>query len=91
MFLNSSTTTDDAVRKISVYYDIRSKSPQLFTNRDILSPEIQQSIQRQTYMNLPVTPDNNLLVFHSLSSSKASHFNYDPATKTFLMMIGNII
>jgi hypothetical protein len=79
---------DKSVKMMIKHYEIRKKAPQLFTNRDALSPELKQSFENQYYGHFPTTPDDHIIIFYGLQNSQAKNFNYIPSTKTFLMMIG---
>ena len=74
LFLDSCGGIEGATKVIKIYYDIKRTSPEMFFNRDPENPKIQQCLQHQDYFHLPCTPDGSLLIFHRLSSSKASHY-----------------
>ena len=88
MFLDACGGIEGATKVIKIYYDIKRTSPELFSNRDPENPKIQQCLQNQDYFHLPCTPDGSLLIFHRLSSAKASNYHLDEAIKTFFMTIG---
>ena len=88
LFLDSCGGIEGATKVIKIYYDIKRTSPELFLNRDPENPKIQQCLQHQDYFHLPCLPDGSLLIFHRLSSSKASHYVFEEAIKTFFMTIG---
>lgn len=76
-----------ATQMMKKHYEIRQKTPQLFTRRDATLPEIQQCLENQQFVNLPSTPNNHLVCLHSLTNSTAKNYNYNPSTTCFLMMI----
>lgn len=89
LFLNANDgNIDKSVNMMVKHYEIKKKAPQLFTGRDVKLPEIKQCIDNQYYINIPPTSDNYSICLHGLSSPVAKNYNYDPATTTFLMMIG---
>lgn len=73
------------------HYEIKKKAPQLFTKRDITLPKLQQSIENQYYLNLPMTNDNQIVCYHALANPIAKNYHYDPGTTVFLMMIGEFL
>ncbi|CAO1404823.1 unnamed protein product [Diamesa serratosioi] len=91
LFLDSCGGVEGATRVMKIYYDIKKTSPEHFSNRDPENLKIQQCLQHQDYFHLPCTPDGSLLIFHRLSSPKASHYMFDEALKTFFMTIDSCL
>ena len=87
-FLNACNGVDDAAKVMSTYYKIRQTCPSIFSNRDPLSPEIQQCLSNQYYFHLPNTPSGHSVIYHCLSNPTASNYIFDEACKTFFMTIG---
>lgn len=69
------------------YYNIRKTAPELFKNRDPLSPEVQQCLDHQEYVRLPNHPNGDHVLLCRLSSPKASDYNFEEVLKTFFMVI----
>ncbi|XP_070500143.1 alpha-tocopherol transfer protein-like [Chironomus tepperi] len=71
---------------IENYYNCKASVPELFQNRDIWSEEIQSALKNQYYIFLPITSDNKMLIFHSVKNSNPSTYDYDIATKVYMML-----
>lgn len=85
LFLNA--FPDDIERcaqTLETFYKTKQNSPELFANRDIKGREIQESLDHQDYVPLPVTPNNCGLIYHRLSSLEPKHYVFDEAVKTFI-------
>lgn len=91
LFLDSCGGVEQGAKVAKIYYGIKKNSPEHFSNRDPSSPKIQQCLKNQDYFYLPNTPQGDLVVFHRLSSSRASDYCFDEAIKTFFMTIGKRI
>jgi hypothetical protein len=76
---------DKSVVLIENYYRIKQSAPEFFANRNVESEEIQKCLKNQNYVALPVTPDNNMLIFHSLRNTDPSSYDFDSAAKTYIM------
>lgn len=87
-FLDVSDDAIGAVKLAKNYYEIRKNGPELFANRNLESPEIKQCLTNQYYVSLPLTPNNECVVFHSLSNSVAKNYCFNEAVKTFVMLAG---
>lgn len=87
-FLNACDGIDDAAKVIATYYEIRTTCPSIFSNRDPMSPEIQQCFGSQWNFHLPNTPSNHSVIYHCLSSPRASDYVFNEACKTFFMTLG---
>lgn len=90
-FLNACNGSYDAANAIATYYKIRQTCPSIFSNRDPLSAQLQQCLSSQYYFHLPNTPKGYSVIYHCLSSPKASDYVFDEACKTFFMTIGWLI
>ncbi|CRL02024.1 CLUMA_CG015172, isoform A [Clunio marinus] len=90
-FLSACNGIDDAANVISAYYDIRKACPSIFSNRDTLSPALQQCFANQYYFHLPNTPEGYSVIYHCLSNPKASNYIFDEACKTFFMTIDSLL
>lgn len=91
LFLDSCGSPEEGARVAKIYYDMRQSSPEHFKNRDPLSDEIQQCFSHQDYVDLPNLPNGDHLVFHRLSSPKASDYIYNNAVKTYYMAIDRVL
>lgn len=90
MFLHANDgDVDKAVTMLTKHYEIRSKAPQLFSNRDVLRPDLKSCFENQDYAHLPPTADYHLVCLHGLKNPIAKNYHYNQATTSFLMMIGN--
>lgn len=78
---------DKSSRLIENYYKIKKSTPKFFANRDVDLKEFQDCLNNQDYVRLPVTPDNNYLIFHRLSNHDPNSFHFDSTAKTFIMLI----
>lgn len=89
------SATKDNVEKsskwIHVYYKLKKNSPEFFSNRDVLSKEIQSALKHQFYLALPVTPDGCNVIFHGLKTPDPKKYVFDDAIKTFIMTAGGFI
>lgn len=87
-FLSACNQNIDETRKvIKIFYDARRDGPELFNDRDPFSPKIRQCFQNQDYFPLPPTPSGYSVVYHRLSSPKASNYCFDEAVKTYFMLL----
>lgn len=90
MFLHANDgDVDKAVTMLTKHYDIRSKAPQIFSNRDVLRPDLKSCFENQDYAHLPPTADYHLVCLHGLKNPIAKNYHYNQATTSFLMMISN--
>ena len=64
---------------------MKRSAPEFFENRDVFSDDIQKSLANQTYLTLPVTPQNHNVVFHKLSSFNPKDYDFDASIKTFIL------
>lgn len=76
---------DLTVEKLEKYYELKRETPEFFSNRDILSDDIQQCLDKLIYVALPITPDNCNLILHKLRSYDPKDYMFDNAVKTFIM------
>ena len=89
LFLNAcKNDVDKCVLLVENYYKIKKSTPEFFSNRNLDSEDIQKCLKYQNYVALPITPDNNMLIFHSLRNFVASNYDFDAAAKTFIMTSG---
>lgn len=88
LFLNAGKKDIEKSSKlIHNYYKIKKASPKFFANRDVDSNEIQKCLDNQTYVRLPLTPNNEHLIFHRLSNHDPNTYTFDSAVKTFIMLV----
>lgn len=76
---------------IKIYYDVKKNTPQLFKSRNPESPAVQQCLNNQFNLHLPVTPGGCSVIYHGLSNDKSANYNFDEATKTFFMNLGLLL
>lgn len=89
LFLNAcKSDVDKSVVLIENYYKIKKSAPEFFSNRNVDSKDIQKCLKNQNYVALPVTPDNNILIFHSLRNYDVNNYDFDAAAKTYIMTSG---
>lgn len=79
---------EDACRLINIVYQMKKDSPEFFSNRDVLSMEVQSSLTNQHFVILPTTPDNHNLILFRLSSYEPRDYDFDHTAKTFIMTFG---
>jgi hypothetical protein len=92
LFLNAcKSDVDKSVKLIENYYKIKRSAPEFFANRNVDSDDIQNCLKNQNYVALPVTPDNNILIFHSLRNHDPRSYDFDAAAKTFIMTSGELL
>ncbi|KDR18315.1 alpha-tocopherol transfer protein-like [Zootermopsis nevadensis] len=73
---------------IETYYTLRTKTPEIFTNRDLKHPENQKMLTVLNYIVLPVTdPNGNNVIFHSLKQTEPSKYSFADAARVYFMMI----
>lgn len=90
-FLNArGSDIDKSATLLENYYKFRKSAPEFLADRDVESKEIQGCLDNQDYIALPITPDNCHLVFHRLSNHDPKTYNFDSATKTFIMLSGDL-
>lgn len=89
-FNRSKCDVDRVATLMENYYKNRNLIPEFFQNRDIFSKEIQNCLENQYYIMLPVTPQNQMLFYHSLKNPDPSAYEFDSATKIFCMMLGEL-
>ena len=90
LFLNAcKNDVDKCVLLVENYYKIKKSTPEFFSNRNLDSEDIQKCLKYQNYVALPITPDNKMLIFHSLRNFVASNYDFDAAAKTFIMTSGD--
>jgi hypothetical protein len=88
LFLNAGRKNIEKSSKlIHNYYRIKKSTPKFFANRDVESQEIQSCLDNQHYVRLPLTPNNEHLIFHRLSNFDHNSYNFDSAAKTFIMLV----
>lgn len=86
LFLNAyKNDVDKSAKMIESFYKMKKATPEFFANRDVESKEIQAALDHQDYVALPLTPDDNYLIFHRLSSFEPIHYVFDEAVKTFII------
>ncbi|XP_055642754.1 alpha-tocopherol transfer protein-like [Toxorhynchites rutilus septentrionalis] len=91
-FLDACNKNIEETRKvIKIYYAARKDGPELFNNRDPLSPEVQQCLQNQDYFPLPPTSAGYSVIYHRLNNPKASNYNFDEAVKTYFMLLDSCL
>lgn len=73
------------------FYTIKRSTPEFFANRDVQSEEIQQCLENQEYFYLPVTSDNQSLIFHKVTNTDAKSYHFDNAAKTMMMTTENCL
>ena len=89
-FLFAADNAKGAVKLATNYYEIRNNGPELFGNRNFELSEIKQCLANQIYINLPLTPNNECVIYHGLSNSVAKNYVFDEALKTFIMLSGEL-
>ncbi|XP_063709067.1 alpha-tocopherol transfer protein-like [Culicoides brevitarsis] len=70
---------------IEAYFEHKRCTPEHFSDRDPLSPEVQQCLDNQIYVCLPVTPSGSSIIYHRVANSTASNYCFDNAIRTYLM------
>lgn len=89
LFLNAfKNDVDKSAEKLENYYRIKKTTPEFFSDRDLESQKIQSSLDNQRFVPLPVSPDNNNLIFHRLTSNKPKDYVFDDSIKTFIITSG---
>ncbi|KAL7038242.1 hypothetical protein ACKWTF_009517 [Chironomus riparius] len=91
LFLDSCGGAEEGAKVCKLYYTMKQKNIEHFKLRDPTHPKIQQCLANQDYFYLPNTPTGDVVVFHRLSSSRASDYVFDEAIKTFFMTIDSCI
>jgi hypothetical protein len=92
LFLNAcGSDIDKSVNLIENHFKIKKSAPEFFANRNVESEEIQKCLKNQNYVALPLTADNNILIFHSLRNFDASNYDFDSAAKTYIMTSGKLV
>lgn len=91
LFLDACESVEEAAKVCSSYYETKRKNKEHFKNRDPEDPKIKQCLLHQDYFFLPNTPSGDLVIFHRLSSSRASDYVFDEAIKTFFMTIDSCL
>lgn len=85
MFVNAfPDDVEKSAKMIQMYYKMKKKTPEFFTDRDVMGRAIQESMNHQDSCNLPVTPENYNLIFYRLSSFEPKHYVFDEACKAFI-------
>ncbi|XP_025829893.1 alpha-tocopherol transfer protein-like isoform X2 [Agrilus planipennis] len=86
-FLNCcNNSVETAKGLIDLCFTIRSQTPEIFENRDPLSPSIQNIIKTSDMVPLPNYTDNNYQVFiYRLCDPDPDKFVYADSLKTFFM------
>ncbi|XP_070500251.1 alpha-tocopherol transfer protein-like [Chironomus tepperi] len=86
-FLNTyKNDVDKSAALVETCYKLKKSAPEFFKDRIVDSKEIQNCLENQYYIALPVTPDNHILIYHSLKNTDPNVYNFDSAAKTFIMM-----
>lgn len=70
------------------YYKNGNLVPEFFKDRDVFSQKIQNCLENQYFIILPITKDNQMLFFHSLKNQDPSTYEFDTAVKVFCMLFG---
>lgn len=81
---------DKSAALLESCYKLKRSAPEFFKDRDVDSKEIQNCLDNQYYITLPVTPDNHMLIYHSLKNNDPNSYNFDSAAKTFIMTNGKL-
>ncbi|GFG35174.1 hypothetical protein Cfor_12750 [Coptotermes formosanus] len=77
--------TMDCIEK---YYTLRTKAPEIFTNRDLKRPENQKMLTVVTCIELPVKDPNGYnILFHSLKESAPSEYILADSARLYFMMV----
>jgi endoplasmic reticulum protein 29 len=85
--LDSCDGVEEGAKVCKLYYEMKNKNMEHFKARDPELPKIKQCLAHQDYFFLPNTPSGDVVIFHRLSSSRASDYVFDEAIKTFFMTI----
>ena len=70
------------------YYKNGTLIPEFFKDRDVFSKKIQNCLENQYFIMLPITQNNQMLFYHSLKNYDASTYEFDTAAKVFCMLFG---
>lgn len=79
---------DKSIKFMQRHYEIKRKAPQLFKNRDVMTPELQQALDNQYFARLPQTEQDKIVCYHGLTNPIPNNYHYNNSTTCFLMMIG---
>lgn len=91
MFSNAGKGDIERTSKwIHVFYKMKRNSPEFFSNRDVLSEGIQDSLKNQINLWLPVYDGCNILL-HKIKNLEPKNYVFDEAIKTFIMMGGEFL
>lgn len=91
LFLNAChSDVDKSAILVENFFRIKKSAPEFFANRNVDSEEIQKCLKNQNYVALPMTPDNNILIFHSLRNFDVNNYDFDSAAKTYIMTSGEL-
>ncbi|XP_055611347.1 alpha-tocopherol transfer protein-like [Uranotaenia lowii] len=82
---------EDARKVLKIYYEVKKSAPELFNNRDPFDAKIRHCFQHQDYFPLPPTPAGYSVIYHRLSSPKASNYNFNDAVKTYFMLLDSCL
>ena len=88
-FLNRNRCDIDRVATLMEnYYKNGTLIPEFFKDRDVFSKKIQNCLENQYFIMLPITQNNQMLFYHSLKNYDASTYEFDTAAKVFCMLFG---
>lgn len=77
--------TMDCIEK---YYTLRTKTPEIFTNRNLKRPENHKMLTVVNCIELPVKDPNGYnILFHSLKQSDPSKYNLADSARLYFMMM----
>lgn len=82
---------DNAIDRLEVYIDCKLSTPELFRNRDVKCHQVQEALKTLHYALLPTTPDGSFLLLHRLCRYDPNLYNFEDATKVFIMVSGSIM
>jgi hypothetical protein len=82
---------DQSATLVRKYFKAKKKSPEFFSKRITDTEKIQKCLKNQFIFSLPMTPDNNYLVYFGFQSTNPDDFNYNKSAKVLFMTTGNII
>ncbi|XP_070500264.1 alpha-tocopherol transfer protein-like [Chironomus tepperi] len=86
-FLNRNRCDIDRVATLMEnFYKNRTLVPEFFKNRDVFSKEIQNCLENQYYIILPVTSKNQMLFYHSIKNTDPNSYDFNSAIKVFCML-----
>lgn len=85
--LSCNRSLEKTKQVIDLCYTIRSQAPEIFANRDVLSPEMQHIISLGDILPLPRTTNKNYkLILFRIANKNADNFVFSDVLKIVLMV-----